>query len=77
MGNNSTDLYRAETTAKLVKLEERQISIFKSLQRIEKNFEKMNGQVSDNTTNITKITTVGAVGILIMPVIVSLIMRLI
>ena len=77
MANNSTDLYRAETTAKLVKLEERQISIFKSLQRIEKNFEKMNGQVSDNTTNITKITTVGAVGILIMPVIVSLIMRLI
>jgi len=77
MGNNSTDLYRAETTAKLVKLEERQISIFKSLQRIEKNLDKMNGQVSDNATSITKITTVGTVGILIVPLIVSIIMRLI
>jgi hypothetical protein len=77
MANNSTDLYRAETTAKLVKLEERQISIFKSLQRIEKNLDKMNGQVSDNATSITKITTVGTVGILIVPLIVSIIMRLI
>jgi hypothetical protein len=67
--------YRAENTARLVKLEERQISIFKSIQRIEKSLEKMNGRVDENTTNLTKITTVGAVGILIIPVIVSIIMR--
>ena len=36
--------YRNETTAKLVKLDERQISIFKTLQRIEKHLEKLNGQ---------------------------------
>jgi len=35
--------YRNETTAKLVKLDERQISIFKTLQRIEKHLEKLNG----------------------------------
>ena len=69
--------YRAENTARLVKLEERQISIFKTLQRIEKHIEKINGQVQDNKTNLTKITTVGSIGILIMPVIVSIIMRLI
>ena len=44
---------------------------------IEKNLDKMNGQVSDNATSITKITTVGTVGILIVPLIVSIIMRLI
>ena len=69
--------YRAENTARLVKLEERQISIFKTLQRVEKHIEKINGQVQDNKTNLTKITTVGFIGILIMPVIVSIIMRVI
>ena len=76
-GTNSVAEYRAENTARLVKLEERQISIFKTLQRIEKHIEKINGQVQDNKTNLTKITTVGSIGILIMPVIVSIIMRLI
>ena len=69
--------YRAENTARLVKLEERQISIFKTLQRVEKHIKKINGQVQDNKTNLTKITTVGSIGILIMPVIVSIIMRVI
>ena len=69
--------YRAENTARLIKLEERQISIFKTLQRVEKHIEKINGQVQDNKTNLTKITTVGFIGILIMPVIVSIIMRVI
>ena len=69
--------YRAENTARLVKLEQRQISIFKILQNVEKSMEKINGQVQDNKTNLTKITTVGSIGILIMPVIVSIIMRLI
>ena len=78
MANRTTVAeYRAENTARLVKLEERQISIFKAIQRIEKSFEKMNGRVDDNTTNLTKITTVGSVGILVMPIIISIIMRLI
>ena len=77
MGNRMTVAeYRAESTARLVKLEERQISIFKAIQRIEKNIEKINGQVQDNKTNLTKITTVGTVGILVMPIVVSIIMRM-
>ena len=67
--------YRAEMTAKLVKLEERQISIFKSIQRVEKHLDKLNGQVEENKTNLTKISTVGSVGILVMPVIISIVMR--
>ena len=68
--------YRADNIAKLVKLEERQISIFKTLQRIEKHIEKINGQVQENKTNLAKIGTVGSVGILVVPIVVSIIMRL-
>ena len=68
--------YRAENTARLVKLEERHISIFKTLQRIEKHIEKINGQVQENKTNLAKIGTVGSVGILVVPIVVSIIMRL-
>ena len=69
--------YRAENTASLVKLAERQISIFKTLQRIEKHIEKINGQVQENKTNLAKVGTVGSIGILIVPLIVSIIMRLV
>ena len=75
-GTNSVAEYRAENTARLVKLEERQISIFKTLQRIEKHIEKINGQVQENKTNLAKIGTVGSVGILVVPIVVSIIMRL-
>ena len=68
--------YRNDVTAKLVKLEERQVSIFKTLQRVEKHLDKLNGQVEENKTNLTKIGTVGSIGILTVPIIVSIIMRL-
>ena len=68
--------YRADNIAKLVKLEERQISIFKTLQRIEKHLDRLNGRVEENKNDLTMIRTVGSVGILVMPVIVSIIMRL-
>ncbi len=69
--------YRNDVTAKLVKLEERQVSIFKTLQRVEKHLDKLNGQVEENKTNLTKIGTVGSIGILTVPIIVSIIMRLV
>ncbi len=69
--------YRNDVTAKLVKLEERQVSIFKTLQRVEKHLDKLNGQVEENKTNLTKIGTIGSIGILTVPIIVSIIMRLV
>jgi hypothetical protein len=75
--NMNVSEYRAEMTAKLVKLEERQISIFKSIQRVEKHLDKLYNQVEENKTNLTKITTIGSVGILVTPLIVSIIMRMI
>jgi hypothetical protein len=67
---------RAENTARLVKLEERQISIFKTLQRVEKNIDKINGQVQDNKTNLTKIGTIGSICVFVIPIVVSIVMRL-
>ncbi len=68
--------YRAENTARLVKLEERQISIFKTLQRVERNIDKINGQVQDNKTNLTKISTIGSICVFVIPIVVSIVMRL-
>tara|TARA_Y100000310_G_scaffold215396_1_gene216339 strand:+ start:434 stop:670 length:237 start_codon:yes stop_codon:yes gene_type:complete len=69
--------YRAENIARLVKLEQRQISIFKILQGLESSIDKINGQVQENKTNLTKIGTVGSIGIITIPIIVSIIMRLV
>ena len=69
--------YRAENTASLVKLEQRQISIFKILQRVEGSIDKINGQVQENKTNLTKISTVGSIAVITIPVIVSIVMRLV
>jgi len=76
MGNMKVEEYRSGVATMLVKLEERQISIFKTLQRVEKHLDKLNGQVEKNKTNLTKIGTVGSIGILTVPIIVSIIMRL-
>ena len=75
-GRITVSEYRAENTARLVKLEERQISIFKTLQRVEKNIDKINGQVQDNKTNLTKIGTIGSICVFVIPIIVSVVMRL-
>ena len=69
--------YRNDTTARLVKLDERQISIFKQLQRIDKHLERLNNKVGSHDTDLTMVKTWGAVGVLVMPIIVSIIMRLI
>ena len=69
--------YRNEVTARLVKLDERQISIFKQLQRIDTHLEKLNNKVGSHDTDLTIVKTWGAVGVLVVPIIVSIIMRLI
>ena len=69
--------YGNETTAKLVKLNERQISIFKTLQRIEKHLEKLNGQTGKNSESIIMFKTWGSAALFVVPIIVTLIMRLV
>jgi len=69
--------YRNEVTARLVKLDERQISIFKSLQRIDKQLEKLNNKVYHHATDLTIIKTWGSVAVLVVPIMVSIIARVI
>ena len=69
--------YRNEVTARLVKLDERQISIFKQLQRIDKHLEMLNSTVHTHDRDITVIKTWGAVGVLVIPIIMSIVMRVI
>jgi len=69
--------YRNEVTARLVKLDERQISIFKQLQRIDNHLEKLNNKVESHDTDLTIVKTWGTVGVLVIPIIVSIIMRVI
>ena len=69
--------YRTETTAKLVKLDERQISIFKTLQRIERHLEKLNGQTSLNSHAIIRFRTWGSAALFVVPIVITLIMRLV
>jgi len=60
----------------IVKLDERQRTIFNTLIRIERQLERINGQVSQHSNSITQIKTVGSIGVLVMPIIVTLIMRI-
>ena len=69
--------YRNQVTARLVKLDERQISIFKQLQRIDKHLEKLNNKVESHDIDLTIVKTWGTVAVLVIPIIVSIIMRVI
>jgi hypothetical protein len=69
--------YRNEVTARLVKLDERQISIFKALQRIDKHLGKLNGKVERHGIDIERIKTYGSFAVLVIPIVVSIVLRLI
>ena len=69
--------YRNEVTARLVKLDERQISIFKALQRIDKHLSTLNGKVERHGIDIERIKTYGSFAVLIIPIVVSVVLRLI
>jgi len=66
------DLY-----AMMVKLDERQRTIFHMLGRVEKHLEKLNGKVDSHETAITKLQTIGTVAVISMPIIINIIMRII
>ena len=38
--------------------------------------DKINGQVQDNKTNLTKIGTIGSICVFVVPIVVSIVMRL-
>ena len=67
--------HREEVIKHLTKLNERQITIFHRVERIEKHLELLNGKTNTNNVEIAKIKTWGGVALFAMPIIINLIMK--
>ncbi len=70
MRRSQEDLY-----GMMVKLDERQKTIFNTLIRVEKHLEKLNGKVAEHETDIAKMQVWGSVAVVTFPLIVNIIMR--
>jgi hypothetical protein len=67
--------HREEVIKHLTKLNERQITIFHRVEKIEKHLELLNGKTNTNNIEIAKIKTWGGVALFAMPIIINLIMK--
>ena len=67
--------HREEVIRLLTSLDERQVSIFKHIERIDKHLEKVNGKVAEHESRLVEIKTWGGVAMLAIPVIVNLVMK--
>jgi hypothetical protein len=70
-----TEQHREEVIKYLTKLNERQITIFHRVEKIEKHLELLNGKTNTNNVEIAKIKTWGGVALFAIPIIVNLIMK--
>ena len=70
-----TEEHREEVIKHLTKLNERQITIFHRVEKIEKHLELLNGKTNTNNVEIAKIKTWGGVALFAMPIIINLIMK--
>jgi uncharacterized coiled-coil protein SlyX len=68
---NEQDLY-----AMLVKLDERQKTLFNMMTRVEKHLEKLNGKVSEHDRTLAKVQVYGTIALVTFPVIVNVIMEI-
>jgi len=67
--------HREEVIRLLTSLDERQVSIFKHIERIDKHLEKVNGKVAEHESRLVEIKTWGGVAMFAIPIIVNLIMK--
>ena len=66
--------HREEVIRFLTKLNERQITIFHRIEKIEKHLELLNGKTNYNNVEIEKIKTWGGIALFALPIIINLIM---
>jgi len=64
-----------EIMSYLTKLDERQITIFKRIDKIENYLAKINGKVQDQEIKVAEIRTYGTMAVLSIPIIVNVITR--
>jgi len=65
-----------DTYAMLVKLDERQKTLFNMMIRVEKHLEKLNGKVSEHDRTLAKVQVYGTIALVTFPVIVNVIMEI-
>ena len=70
-----TEQHREEVNKYLTKLNERQITIFHRVSRIEKHLDTLNGKTNNNNVEIAKIKTWGGVALFAIPIIINLVME--
>jgi len=66
-----------EIITQLTQLNERQFTLFRSMKRIDSHLAKINSKVENHEKDIIEIQTYGAIGLLVLPIIVNLIMRIV
>ena len=76
MDYESIDKHREHVIRLLTKLNERQITIFKHIERIDKHLDKVNGKVAEHERSLVEIRTWGGVAMFAIPIIVNIIMRM-
>ena len=69
------EAHREEVIRLLTRLNERQVSIFKHIERIDKHLNKVNGKVAEHESRLVEIKTWGGVAMFAIPIIVNLIMK--
>tara|TARA_R110000824_G_scaffold314126_2_gene500986 strand:+ start:486 stop:710 length:225 start_codon:yes stop_codon:yes gene_type:complete len=69
------EAHREEVIRLLTRLNERQVSIFKHIERIDKHLEKVNGKVAEHESRLVEIKTWGGVAMFAIPIIVNLVMK--
>ena len=76
MDYENIDKHREHVIRLLTKLNERQVSIFKHIERIDKHLDKVNGKVAEHETKLVEIKTWGGVAMFAVPIIVNMLMRM-
>tara|TARA_R100001443_G_C3238017_1_gene150045 strand:+ start:201 stop:422 length:222 start_codon:yes stop_codon:yes gene_type:complete len=70
-----SDNHREEVIQYLTKLNERQITIFNRVAKIEQHLEKLNGSTMKNSLVIERIKTWGSIGLFAIPLLINLVLR--
>ena len=70
-----SDNHREEVIQFLTKLNERQITIFNRVAKIEQHLEKFNGSTMKNSLVIERIKTWGSIGLFAIPLLINLVLR--
>ena len=71
------DAHREEVIRLLTSLNERQVTIFKHVARIDVHLEKLNGQVASHEKELTMIKTWGGIAMFTIPILINIALKVI